>query len=137
MLSAKRKITAHVAPSLVLRASRLALIASATAMLLLTARGFQPRGSATLPFDNLYVEAPKSSLFAAQLRRVIGSGSSTRIVTRPEDADATLHVMNEFREKEILSLSAGGRVRELQLRYRLQYQVFDKQRNLVAEPGEI
>ena len=105
--------------------------------LFLTACGFQPRGAATLPFETLYVEAPKGSLFAMQLKRVVGTYSKTRLATKPEDADATLHVMNEFREKEILSLSAGGRVRELQLRYRVQYQVFDKKRLLIAEPGEI
>ena len=110
---------------------------AAALCLLLAGCGFQPRGTATLPFDNLYVEAPRGSVFAAQLKRVIGTGSKTRLAARPEDADATLHVMNEFREKEILSLSAGGRVRELQLRYRVQYQVFDKKRTLIAEPGEI
>ena len=105
--------------------------------LLLTACGFQPRGAATLPFDTLYVEAPKGSVFANQLRRVIGAGSKTRITATPGEAEAVLHVMNEFREKEILSLSAGGRVRELQLRYRVQYQVFDRNRILIAEPGEL
>jgi LPS-assembly lipoprotein len=103
----------------------------------LTACGFHPRGAATLPFDTLYVEAPQGSLFATQLKRVIGNGSSTRITATPAEADATLQVLSELREKEILSLSAGGRVRELQLRYRLQYQVYDKQKNLIAAPGEI
>jgi LPS-assembly lipoprotein len=111
--------------------------ASVALSLLLGACGFQPRGSATLPFDNVYIEAPQGSLFATQLRRVIGARSRTRIAATQAEADATLHVMNEFREKEILSLSAGGRVRELQLRYRLQYQVYDRQKNLIAEPGEI
>ena len=99
--------------------------------------GFQLRGTATLPFEKLYVEAPKSSVFATQLRRVIGAGSGTRITATPEEADATLQVMNEVHEKEILSLSGGGRVRELQLRYRLQYQIFDRQKLLIAQPGEI
>jgi LPS-assembly lipoprotein len=106
-------------------------------LLLAAACGFQPRGAATLPFDTLYIEAPKGSVFANQLRRVIGAGSKTRITATPGEADAILQVMNEFREKEILSLSAGGRVRELQLRYRLQYQVFDRRKILIAEPGEI
>jgi LPS-assembly lipoprotein len=113
------------------------IVAATTATLLLAACGFHLRGAAALPFETLYIEAPKSSLFAIQLRRVIGAGSNTRIAATPEEADATLQVMNELREKEILSLSAGGRVRELQLRYRLQYQVFDRKKNLIAEPGEI
>lgn len=107
------------------------------AALLLAGCGFQLRGSATLPFNTLYVDAPVASLFATQLRRVIGSGSQTRITNNQAEADATLQVVREWREKEILSLSAGGRVRELQLRYRVQYQVFDKQKAPVAPPGEI
>lgn len=110
-----------------------ALLAAA----LLAGCGFQPRGAATLPFNTLYVEAPRASLFASQLRRAIGFGSQTRITNNPAEADATLQVMHELREKEILSLSAGGRVRELQLRYRVQYQVFDKNKNPLAPPGEI
>src|SRR5687768_12801178 len=107
------------------------------AALLLSSCGFHLRGSATLPFNTLYVDAPPASVFAIQLRRVIGSGSETRITNNRAEADATLQVLNELREKEILSLSAGGRVRELQLRYRVQYQVFDKNKAPLAPPGEI
>jgi LPS-assembly lipoprotein len=114
-----------------------AFIVAIASALLLSACGFHPRGAATLPFDTLYIEAPQGSLFANQLRRTIGNGSSTRITATPAEADATLQVMSEIREKEILSLSAGGRVSELQLRYRLQYQVYDRQKNLIAPPGEI
>ena len=105
--------------------------------LLLAGCGFHLRGSANLPFNTLYVEAPASSLLATQLRRVIGSGSQTRITNNAADADATLRVLGELREKEILSLSAGGRVRELQLRYRVNYQVVDKNKAPLAPPGEI
>src|SRR5688500_1461965 len=103
----------------------------------LAACGFQLRGSATLPFNTLYVDAPAASLFANQLRRTIGYGSQTRITNNPAEADATLQVLTELREKEILSLSAGGRVRELQLRYRVQYTVFDRNKAPIAPPGEI
>lgn len=103
----------------------------------LTACGFQLRGSATLPFNSLYVDAPRSSFFANQLRRVIGSGSETRVTNNPAEADATLQVLHELQEKEILSLSAGGRVRELQLRYRVQYQVLDRNKTPIVPPGEI
>src|SRR5688572_26209640 len=107
------------------------------AALLLAGCGFQLRGTAQLPFNTLYVDAPTASLFATQLRRVIGFGSQTRITNNQAEADATLQVVHELREKEILSLSAGGRVRELQLRYRVHYVVFDKNKNWIAPPGEI
>jgi LPS-assembly lipoprotein len=107
------------------------------ATVLVSSCGFQLRGQAALPFDTLYIDAPQASVFAIQVRRVIGAGSRTRVTNNPTEADATLKVLHELREKEILSLSAGGRVRELQLRYRVQYQVFDRNKNLLAPPSEI
>ncbi|MGZ8203947.1 MAG: LPS-assembly lipoprotein LptE [Burkholderiales bacterium] len=116
-------------------ALRLAL--TAALCVALAGCGFQLRGSAKLPFNTLYVEAPQFSLFATQLRRVIGSGSETRVTNNQAEADATLQVVAELREKEILSLSAGGRARELQLRYRVRYLVYDKLKRPIVEPGEI
>ena len=107
------------------------------AVLLLSSCGFQLRGSATLPFEVLYVQAPPGSLFATQLRRIIGSGTNTRITTDQVQADATLNVLSELREKEIVSLSAGGRVREFQLRYRVSYQLYDKAKSPLAPTAEI
>ena len=107
------------------------------AALLLSGCGFQLRGSATLPFDTLYIDAAPSSVFATELRRVVGYGSQTRVTNTQAEAAATLQVVYELREKEILSLSAGGRVRELQLRYRVTYQVFDKAKNMITPRSEI
>jgi LPS-assembly lipoprotein len=115
--------------------SRTLLLVSAA--LLVSSCGFHLRGEAALPFDTLYIDAPQSSVFATQVRRVIGAGSRTRVTNNPTEADATLKVLYELREKEILSLSAGGRVRELQLRYRVQYQVVDRNKQLLAPPSEI
>ena len=109
----------------------------ALAAMLVSGCGFHLRGQAALPFDTLFIDAPQSSVFAIQVRRVIGAGSRTRVTNNPTEADATLKVLYELREKEILSLSAGGRVRELQLRYRVQYQVVDRNKQLLAPPSEI
>lgn len=94
--------------------------------LILAGCGFQLRGAATLPFDTLYVQAPVGSQFGTQLRRLVTAGSNTRIVDTAQGADATLVLVNEVREKNILSLSGGGRVREYQLRYRMSYRLIDK-----------
>ena len=83
-----------------------------TAALLLSGCGFQLRGTASLPFDTVYIQAPPTSQFAIHLKRVIASGSKTRVVERAADAQVLLHVQNEQREKQVLSLSGGGRVRE-------------------------
>jgi LPS-assembly lipoprotein len=105
--------------------------------MLISGCGFHLRGAADLPFQTLYVDAAPTSVFATQLRRVIGAGSRTRVTNNPTDADATLHVLAEAREKEILSLSAGGRVREFQLRYRVTYAVIDKDKKTISAPSEI
>jgi len=94
--------------------------------LLLAGCSFQLRGSASLPFDSVYVQAPASSQFAVQLKRTIASGSNARVVEKPKEAAATLIIVTELREKSILSLSGAGRVREFQLRYRVSYRMLDK-----------
>jgi len=94
--------------------------------LLLAGCGFQLRGTASLPFETLYVQAPAGSQFASQFKRMVSSGTGTRIVDNAKAAEATLVVLTELREKSILSLSGGGRVSEYQLRYRMSYRLLDK-----------
>lgn len=93
--------------------------------MLLAACGFQLRSEANLPFNTLYVQAPAGSQFANQFRRVVSSGSSTRIIDNAKGAEATLILVSERREKNILSLSGTGRVSEYQLRYIMSYRVID------------
>lgn len=87
--------------------------------------GFQLRGTADLPFQSIYVQAPTTSVFAIQLKRVVASGSGTRVTERPEQAEVILQILNEVQEKQILSLSSGGRVSEFQLRYRVSFRLTD------------
>jgi LPS-assembly lipoprotein len=103
------------------------LIVSALALALaLAGCGFHLRGQATLPFNTLYVQAAPLSPFALQLKRAVQSGSLTKIIDRPEQAEAILQILQELQEKEILSLSTGGRVAEFQLRYRVQFRLTDE-----------
>jgi len=94
--------------------------------LLLNACGFQLRGTANLPYETLHVAAPNTSAVANEIRRSIAASSKTRVIDNPKEAQATLHLLGETREKLILSLSGGGRVREFQLRYRMTYRLMDK-----------
>ena len=108
-----------------LRNLLLAALTFATAVLF-TACGFHLRGAANLPYDTLHVAAPRTSAFANELRRAVAASSKTRVVDNPKEAAATLQLVAETREKLILSLSGGGRVREFQLRYRITYRLADK-----------
>ncbi len=94
-------------------------------ILMLAGCGFKLRNTASLAFNTLYIQAPTGSLFANQFRRAVTAGSTTRIVNTAREAEATLVVINELREKSILSLSSSGRVREFQLRYRMSYRMVD------------
>ena len=108
-----------------------------TAVLLLSACGFHLRGPAHLPFDSMYVLAAPTSLFAAQFKRAVGTGSKTRITDNQKEAQVTLQILNEAREKQILSLSGAGRVSEYLLHYRVSYRLFDS-KNIDRMPaGEI
>ncbi|MBX9904584.1 MAG: hypothetical protein K2Y31_09535 [Burkholderiales bacterium] len=104
----------------------LAMLCTLLASSLISGCGFQLRGAANLPFDTLYVQAPVASQFAQQFRRVVAAGSATKIVDDPKSAAATLVLVQELREKSILSLSGAGRVSEFQLRYRMSYRLLDK-----------
>jgi LPS-assembly lipoprotein len=108
-----------------------------TAALLLSACGFQLRGTATLPFNTLYVQAAPTSQFAAQLRRVVSSSSGTRVAERPEEAEVILQIVHELQDKQILSLSGGGRVSEYQLRYRVSFRLTDSKNREHIPANEI
>ena len=101
-----------------------ALAFSLLLALLLSACGFQLRGSAALPFDTLYMPNTTGGI-ALDLKRNIQSGTRTTVVDDPKTAEAVLDFTQEIREKIILSLAATGRVREYQLRYRVGFRVHD------------
>ncbi|MGH8750895.1 MAG: LPS assembly lipoprotein LptE [Burkholderiales bacterium] len=106
-------------------------------ILLLSACGFQLRGQATLPFENLYVNASDASLFVVQLKRAIVAGTNARLSNNAKEAQAIFELLNEINEKQILSLGADGRVREYELRYRVAYRVHDNQGRDLIPQGEI
>ena len=111
---------------------RLAMIALCTT---LTACGFHLRGQAALPFESMYISASPS--FSNQLARAVRAGSKTRVTNNPKDAEVTLQVLGETRERSILSLSFSGRVRELQIRYRVSFRVDDSKGREYLAPSEI
>ena len=95
------------------------------ATLLVAACGFQLRGTAPLPFASLYIQAAVTSQLAVELRRAVRATDGTRIADTPGEAQVILQIMNELQEKQILSLSGGGRVSEYQLRYRVSFRLTD------------
>lgn len=104
--------------------------------LLLTACGFQLRGAYNLPYESLFISLPDASVIGAGLKRQIRAGGGTRLVDTMEEAQGTFLQVTEVRERQILSLSSAGRVREVRLRFRYAYRVVDaKGRELVPTTG--
>lgn len=101
------------------------LTASAVLCMVLAACGFQLRGTATLPFSSIFVQAAPTSVFATQVKRAVRSGTGTHVTDQKERAEVILQIMSEAQEKQILSLSGGGRVSEYVLRYRVSFRLTD------------
>ena len=104
--------------------------------LMIAGCGFKLRGRADVPFETLYIPGATGGI-ALELRRNIQAGTGTRVVDDPKVADAILQFSEETREKHILSLTAAGRVREFQLRYRVGFRVQDIKGNQYVPQSSI
>lgn len=87
----------------------------AIALLALTGCGFQLRGQATYSFESIHVNAPAHPLFAAELKRGLASAGSAKLAEKPDDAQVIVDVVSILDDKQVLSLSPGGRVQEYAL----------------------
>jgi len=85
---------------------------------------FQLRGSVSVPFGTLYIPGASSGI-ALDLKRNIQASTGAKVVDDPKKADAVMQFSQEARDKEILSLTGTGRVREYRLRYRVGFRVHD------------
>jgi LPS-assembly lipoprotein len=104
------------------------LIAAITIACMLTACGFQLRGSsgnADLPFKTIYIGLPENSSLGVELKRNIRTSIGTQVVREKKDAQAILEVLDEVRDRQVLSLNSQGRVREYSLIYKLRFRVVD------------
>jgi len=104
-------------------------IALTPLLVLVAACGFHLRGTADLPFNTLYMPGTTGTGIALDLARNIQAGTNAKVVEDPKGAEAILQFTTEAREKEILSLTGTGRVREFRLRYRVGFRVHDGKGN--------
>ena len=57
------------------------------------------------------------------LKRMIESGSNIRCVKNPNEAEAVLELINQRRDREVLSISDSGRAREYELTLTIEFRV--------------
>jgi LPS-assembly lipoprotein len=104
--------------------------------LLIAGCGFRLRGTAEVPFESVYLPGATSGI-ALDLKRNIQAGTKARVVDDASKADAVLQFTEETRQKEILSLTGTGRVREFRLNYRVGFRVHDGKGTEYVPPSTI
>lgn len=114
--------------------ARRALVLSA--LMVLGSCGFALRGAYELPYRSVFVNAPDTSQVAKSLRRELTQGPTTLSKVATE-ADAQLTIKDERRDRQILSLSGAGRVREYTLRIQVSYQLIDRSGSVIIPTTEI
>ena len=110
-----------------------------TLALLLGACGFHLRGQGefVMPFQSLYIQSANDyTPFISELKRAL-QAAGVQLADSPDKAQLTLHIVSESMGKQILSLSAAGRVREYQLRFGVSFRAFDTMQQEWLPAGEI
>jgi LPS-assembly lipoprotein len=91
--------------------------------------GFHLRGQATYRFDSIYVNAPGAPAFATELKKALENAGSAKLAADPQNAQVILDIPLAIDDKDVLSLSPGGRAREFALQKRVQIRLHDKEGN--------
>lgn len=99
-------------------------LAALLVALALAGCGFQLRGTANLPFETIVIPGAGGGI-ALDLKRNIQSGTNAKVIDDMKSTQAVLQFLEEVRTKEILALTATGRVREYRLIYRVGFRVHD------------
>jgi LPS-assembly lipoprotein len=106
------------------RRSCIALLLAALALGPLAGCGFHLRGDVTYAFSTLYVNSPTATPLAGELRRTLEGGGTT-LVDSAAAGEAILDISAVADDKQVLSLTGGGRVREYQLTKRVLFALHD------------
>jgi LPS-assembly lipoprotein len=99
-----------------------------------SACGFQLRGQAKLPFRSVYVEAGEE--IGADLKRAF-IANDVVVKDEAKEAQAVLRILSETRQKHILAISGGGRVREYRLESNVSYRLDAPFGDNILPPAEI
>ncbi|HEY1327798.1 MAG TPA: LPS assembly lipoprotein LptE [Casimicrobiaceae bacterium] len=97
--------------------------------LVLTACGFHLRGQATYTFNTIYVNAAGSPPIATAMKRALGDTGSATVADDPTKAQVILDIPSVVDDKEVLSLSQSGAVREYELVKVVSFRLHDAEGN--------
>ncbi len=109
----------------------------ALAALCLSACGFHLRGEANYAFDSVYLDSAAPPTFNNEMKRALASAGSAKLVETAAEGQVVLVIPVVQDDKEVLSLSTAGAVREYQLIKRVSFRLHDKDGNDWMPAGEI
>lgn len=89
-----------------------------------TGCGFHLRGDVSYAFSTLFINSPANVPFTAELKRAL-AGSGIQLVDSAAAAQVIFDVSNVTDDKQVLSLSSGGRAREFLLTKRVTFALHD------------
>ena len=112
------------------------LVTAAALALLLAGCGFHLRGDVTYSFTTLYINSPPNTPFAADMKRAL-AGGGTQLVDTATAAQVILDLPAVVDDKQVLSLSGGGRAREYLLTKRVTFALHDSAGKDWLPGGEI
>lgn len=95
----------------------------------LAACGFHLRGEAHYAFETLFLSAPPALPVTVELRRSLEGIGSAKLVATAQTAQVVLDIVSVEDNKQILSLSGGGKVSEFLLIKRVLIRVHDNEGN--------
>ena len=84
--------------------------------------GFELRGEPSVGLRTIFVASNVPSTVLADVRRILATGP-TKIVANEKDAEASLRILAESREKTVHTITGSGRVYEFQLRLTVSFQL--------------
>jgi len=88
--------------------------------------GFALRKAPNFAFKTLFSPFAESSTVGTELKRSLESGGNVRVITdvrQIDQAEVILDVLQDQREKTVVSINASGQVREFQLRIRFRFKL--------------
>lgn len=117
--------------------SRTSLLLALVVAAALAGCGFQLRGQANYAFQTVYVNAPAYAPFATELRRAVAGAGTATVSTTASGAQVVIEISEVADDKQVLSLSPGGRVQEYALAKIVRFRVRDNEGREWLKPDEI